>query len=129
MPNLPKETVVAAYRLLVEESGGKAVSQTVFERESKISACYWRGGYWRSWSEFQAELGFEPNGRTEKIPDEVLRRFAELALEMKKAPTQAGLKLRRKEDPTLPDRGVFSRLRRRDKPAPFDESCDMVGLP
>ena len=73
------------------------------------------GGYWRSWSAFQADAGHAPNSRTQKIPDEtLLHRFAELALERNEIPTQADLSLKRKEDPSFPDKAAFGRWGGRD---------------
>jgi hypothetical protein len=87
----------------------------VFKRETGISSYYWRGGYWRSWSAFQADAGHEPNTATQKTPDEtLLRRLAELMVELNAIPTQADLKLKRKEDASFPDTNVFRRWGNRD---------------
>ena len=82
MPKPSKQKIIDAYKRLTEERGGKPIGLRVFERESGFSHQHWQGGYWRSWSAFQADTGYAPNSATEKTPDEVLlRRFAELALE------------------------------------------------
>lgn len=106
-----KESIVSAYNCLVGEKGGKPIGEGVFKRETGISPYYWRGGYWRSWSAFQADAGHAPNIQTAKIADETLvHRFAELALERNAIPTQADVKLKRKADPTFPGEGAFRRL-------------------
>lgn len=105
-----KESIIKAYNDLVREKGGSPVGIDVFTRETGISSYYWHGGYWRSWSAFQADAGHTPNSPTQKIADEVvLQRFAELALERNEIPTQADLTLKKKEDPSFPDKRVFSR--------------------
>jgi hypothetical protein len=110
-----KESIIDAYNDLVKKQGGKPIGERVFRRETGISPYYWGGGYWRSWSAFQANAGYAPNSPTPKIPDEtLLHRFAELALERNEVPTQADLRLKRKEDPSFPDQAVFGRWGARD---------------
>lgn len=105
-----KESIIKAYNDLVREKGGNPVGIDVFTRETGISSYYWQGGYWRSWSAFQADAGHVPNSPTQRIADEtLLQRFAELALERNEIPTQADLTLKKKEDPSFPDKHVFRR--------------------
>lgn len=106
-----KESIVRAYNDLVSEKGGEPVGEGVFKRETGISPYYWRGGYWRSWSAFQADAGHAPNIATPKIADETLvHRFAELVLERNAIPTQADVRLKRKADPTFPSDDAMRRL-------------------
>lgn len=110
MPQPSKESIIKAYNDLVREMGGKPVGIGVFTHETGISSYNWNGGYWRSWSAFQADAGHVPNRRTQKTADEiVLQRFAEFVLERKGIPTQADLTLKKKEDPSFPERTVFRR--------------------
>ncbi len=99
---LPEQFVMDTYRKQVNVHG-KLLSQADFMRQTRISAYHWEGGYWRSWSEFQAALGFTPNKRKTKTPDGVLlRRYAELALELKRLPRYTDMKVRRRQDPSFP---------------------------
>lgn len=110
-----KEDVMAAYRALVQAQGGKVVGENYFQAQTRISMYCWRGKFWKSWREFQRAAGFRPNRRPERIPEEtLLGRYAQLALEMKKLPTRLEMKLRRREDKTLPHPDVYSRLGRRE---------------
>jgi hypothetical protein len=105
-----KESIIAAYNDLVAHSGGRIVGERIFVRETGVSAYYWRGGFWRSWGAFQTAAGHLPNSPTAKIDDEtLLRRFAELAVELDHIPTQADLSLKRKEDDSFPDKLGFGR--------------------
>ncbi len=98
------------YNDLVRERGGNPVGVGVFTRETGIKKYYWQGGYWRSWSAFQADAGHVPNSPTQRIADEtLLQRFAELALERNEIPTEPDLILKKKEDPSFPDKSVFRR--------------------
>jgi hypothetical protein len=110
MPKRSKESIIAAYNDLVKEAGGKVIGEAVFARETGISSFYWRGGYWRSWSAFQAAAGHLPNQPTQKIPDDVLlRRYSELVLELGTIPTEADLNLKRRQDRSFPDKMGFRR--------------------
>lgn len=110
-----KESIIAAYNDLVAGKDGKVIAEAVFTRETGISSYHWSGGYWRSWSAFQADAGHTPNSPTEKIPDEtLLHRFSELALERNEIPTEADLNLKRKEDRSFPDKSCFRRWRGRN---------------
>ncbi|MDA8089104.1 MAG: GIY-YIG nuclease family protein [Nitrospiraceae bacterium] len=110
-----KESIIEAYNDLVKKQGGKPVGERFFKRETGLSHHYWKGGYWRSWSAFQADAGYEPNSPNLKIPDEtVLRHFAELALERNEIPIEADLMLKRKEDSSFPGKLAFRRWGSRD---------------
>lgn len=113
---MQKETIIKAYRDMVEIHDGKPIGEHVFRQKSRISSGYWQGRYWRCWSEFQAELGFKPNRPNTRIPDEVLlRRYAELALELKKLPTHIDMTMRHKADRSFPTGETFWHLGRREE--------------
>jgi hypothetical protein len=112
---LSKEAIVNAYQDLVKKRAGRLVGGAVFTRETGISPYHWNGGYWRSWSAFQEDLGFTPNAPTARIDDEtLLQRFADLAVELRHMPTQADLKLKRKADSSFPGEDRFRRWGNRD---------------
>lgn len=105
-----KERIIGTYHRLVKEHGGLLIGERVFMRETGFSHHYWKGGYWRSWSAFQADAGYTPNNPNEKIPDEILlHRFAELAFERNEIPSEADLMLKRKDDPSFPSKAAFRR--------------------
>ncbi len=110
-----KDKIIRAYKLLVKEHNSRPVGSKVFQRETGFPRYYWQGKYWPSWSAFQADAGFSPNSPTEKIPDDVLlRRFAELALEMNKVPTEPDVIFKRNQDSSFPSRMPFRRWGSRD---------------
>ena len=111
-----KEKIIAAYNDLVKERGGKLIGERIFARETGFSHHYWKGGFWRSWSAFQSEAGYIPNIQTSKIPDEILLyRYAELALERNALPSEADLMLKRKDDPSFPNKLAYRRWGTRDQ--------------
>ncbi len=105
-----KESIIDAYNSFVKERGGASAGIGVFLRESGIPMHYFKGGYWRSWSAFQVDAGHVPNVPTPKIADEeLLRRYAELTIELGVIPTLADLRLKRSADPSFPSDKVFDR--------------------
>lgn len=105
-----KESIVKAYRELVDASDGKLIGAKVFVRETGVSKYAWNGGYWRNWAAFQEELGYVPNAPTQRIDDHVvLRSFAELAGSLGRVPTEPDIDLKRKSDPSFPGKAVFRR--------------------
>lgn len=107
---LSKQSILSAYNELVKANKGTPVGERIFTRETGISRYYWQGGHWRSWSELQSEAGHTPNLPRQKIPDEiVLDRFVQLALERGELPREADLMVKRKEDPTFPNKECFRR--------------------
>jgi hypothetical protein len=107
---LSKESILSAYRDLVKANDGRAVGERIFKRETGISRYYWQGGHWSSRSSLQQEAGHTPNRPNPKIPDEtVLKRFVQLALEQGGLPREADLMVKRKQDPTFPNKTCFRR--------------------
>jgi len=110
MAKLPRQSIIDAYHDLVRERG-EPVGNGVFARETGISPHYWRGTYWRCWSDFQTEAGYAPNSPTLRVDDEVaLNRFAQHALELNRIPTVPDLILKKTTDPSFPGRRVFNRF-------------------
>jgi hypothetical protein len=124
-----KEKIISTYSRLVKEQSGKLIGERIFMRETGFSHYHWTGGYWRSWSVFQADSGYAPNNQTEKIPDKILlHRFAELALERNEIPTEADLMLKRKEDLSFPSKATYRRWGSRDALlAKVAEYCERDG--
>jgi hypothetical protein len=112
---LSKESIISAYCDLVKSNAGTPVGAKIFARETSISRYYWQGGYWRSWSAFQADAGHAPNRPTQKIPDEtVLNRFARLTLEQGQIRRGADLVFKRKRDSSFSNKLCFRRWGDRD---------------
>src|SRR3989344_7784980 len=115
MPKPTREKLLSVYKRLVEIRGGEPIGERVFIRETGFSHHLWKGGFWRSWSAFQVDAGVTPNTATEKTPDDVLlRRFAELALELNSLPTEPDLMMKRRKDPSFPSKATYRRWGSRD---------------
>jgi hypothetical protein len=72
----------------------------------------WRGKYWARWSEaLEEEAGYGANTWQEAFPDSVaLDRLIQVIAELGRFPTQAEIKLARREDSSFPSLRVFRRL-------------------
>ncbi len=111
MFRLTKEFIADAYRRRCQTEG-RVLGERAFMRKTGLPVWHWRH-YWPSWAEFQADMGFAPNSRKERIPKELLlRRCAELALELDKLPTKKDMDRCRERDPSFPDYGTHLRLGR-----------------
>jgi hypothetical protein len=66
--------------------------------------------YWPRWSEAVREAGFEPNQLQGRYDDETV--IGQLVAEIRRLgrmPTVAEMRLRRRQDPLFPSRGVFEK--------------------
>jgi hypothetical protein len=108
---LTKEQVLAEIRRTTEANGGVPLGRVRFASETGIRETDWSGRYWARWSDALAEAGFAANELQGRTPDEVL--FDKLAEEVRRLgrlPTNAEMKLRRREDDSFPNPKVFDRL-------------------
>jgi hypothetical protein len=92
-------------------NSGKPLGWRAFERLTGIRYADWFGKYWKGWGEALVEAGFRPNAMQARFPEDyVLRRFAELVRELGRVPVKGDLRLKRLQDPSLPNDKVFQRL-------------------
>lgn len=106
-----KEQILSEIRRIAAQGNGKAPGQERFAAETGIRESDWRGRYWAKWSDAVAEAGFEPNTMQARTDDdEALRKLAIETQRLGHLPTHAELRLRRREDKTLPSSSVYERL-------------------
>lgn len=111
---LSKEFLAKAYRKECNVYG-KVLGERVFAKKTGLPVWHWRK-YWPTWSAFQADVGFEPNSRKLRIPDEyLLRRLAELTLKLDKLPLKRDLAEERRRDGSIPDHQTFGRMGRHNQ--------------
>jgi hypothetical protein len=106
-----REHIVSEIRRLAEANGGKPLGRERFRDETGIREADWLGRYWARWSDAVTEAGLTPNTLQSKFDDQEALRL--LALEVRRLghlPTHAEMRLRRREDATFPNDGVFARL-------------------
>jgi len=106
-----KNQILDEIRRTALENDGKPLGRVTFERETGIRYTDWYGRYWKAWGDAVAEAGFAPNSLNRRIDDdELLRRFADLARELRRIPVAGELRMKRRADKTFPNDKVFSRL-------------------
>lgn len=112
-----RDEILDAIRRCAAENNDVPLGRSKFAAVTGIREADWLGRYWRTWSDAVVEAGFSPNALTKvKVSDdELVRKLAELTLELGHIPTKADRKLKRLADPTFPSPNVFDRLGGRDE--------------
>lgn len=106
-----KDQILSEIQHLTAQAGGTAPGKGRFAEATGIRESDWRGRYWARWSDAITEAGFEPNTMKARTDDaEALRKLAIETQRLGHLPTNAELRLRRREDKTLPSVAVYERL-------------------
>lgn len=108
---MSKTKILDEIRRTAAKNGGVPLGVARFEAETEIKVADWHGIHWVRWGDAVQEAGFEPNSLKAAYDDKhVLRKYAELAVELGCLPVRGDLKLKRRRDPSFPSWNVFSRL-------------------
>jgi hypothetical protein len=92
------------------ENGGLPLGHRRFLQETGIRVADWEGRYWARWSDVLRDAGFEPNQLVEPRDDAtLLKRFADLAMELGRIPVSSEMRLKKRSDPDFPNDKTFSR--------------------
>jgi hypothetical protein len=106
-----KDHILSEIRRLAEQNGGKPLGRNRFFEATGIREADWLGRYWARWGDAVKEAGLQPNemmGRSDD--DEAIRRLAIETRHFGHFPTYAELRMRRREDESLPGTTVYERL-------------------
>ena len=96
------EYIIAEIRRIAAEIG-RPPGAWLFETETRIRQCHWRGRYWPRWSDALRDAGFEPNAPHRRPdPDAVLEQLAGVVRRFRRMPTVAELKIYRRAFPAAP---------------------------
>jgi hypothetical protein len=89
-------------------NGGVPLGRQRFSSETGIKPSDWFGIHWARWSEALCEAGFTPNQLSEAYEKaELLDKFANLALELARLPTDADMRLKAHHDVEFPSTSTF----------------------
>jgi hypothetical protein len=103
-----KQQILDQIKRAAKENGGKALGRERFEKLTGIRESEWSGRYWARWSEAVSEAGFAPNALVAAHDAQhLLKKVAELALELGRFPVAAEMRLKRRSDPTFPNDGAI----------------------
>ncbi|GAB7143505.1 GIY-YIG nuclease family protein [Mycobacterium riyadhense] len=107
---IDKDLILVRIQELAAANGGKPPGRERFATETGISDSTWRGRYWITWSEAVAEAGFAPNVMNiQKLDDDsLLRELALVTRRLGRFPTDAHLRMERRNNPDFPSEKVFA---------------------
>jgi hypothetical protein len=107
-----KSHIIAEIQRTALENGGAPLGYPRFETVTGIKQGDWFGVYWARWSDALRDAGFQPNQFSTSgfDKDHLLRKLAELALELERLPVRGDLKLKRRRAPDFPSWNTFDRL-------------------
>jgi len=108
---MDKAHILREIKRTAAANGGVPLGKQRFLSETGTKSSDWFGKYWARWSEALSEAGFAPNRPNEAYDKaELLERLAELALELRRLPANADVRLKAHNDPQFPSHNVFERL-------------------
>jgi Meiotically up-regulated gene 113 len=106
-----RDYILAEIRRTAAENGGVALGRQRFATETGIREHDWSGRFWARWSDAVAEAGVEMSRMTRRFDDDaVMERLALATRRFGRLPTEPERRLLRREDPTFPSHGVFTRF-------------------
>src|SRR5690348_10331030 len=107
---MTKEWILDEIERTARENGGIPLGVARFRAETGVRAEDCVGVYWSKWGNALVEAGFTPNRMTAAIGKELLmRKYAELALEIGRLPTKAQIQIKGRTDATFPNWNTFIR--------------------
>jgi hypothetical protein len=110
-----RETILFEIKRIADEIG-RSPGKTLFQKQTSIPESHWYGKYWLSWHDAIAEAGLEPNSIPAKVSeDELLRLFAEAVRKFRHIPSEAELRMYRRENPEFPAHTTFNKTFRDKK--------------
>ena len=108
---IAKSHIVQEIKRVAAANGGVPLGSALFAAETGIRQADWFGVHWARWGDALREAGFETNQLQGAYGKEhLLRKCAELALELGRIPVRGDLKLKRRQDPDFPSWNTFDRL-------------------
>jgi hypothetical protein len=108
---MDKEFILSEIRRTASTNGGKPCGRTRFTAETGIKTTDWYGVHWARWGDALREAGFSANELTSAYDsNEILGKYADLALELRRLPSNGDLRLKCRRDSGFPSHTVFGRL-------------------
>ncbi len=108
---MDKDSILDEIKRTAASNGGVPLGTARFEKETGIRKYDWLGKYWARWGEALREAGFKPNELQGRYSDDhVIDILATVVREIGHIPTSQELRLRRRSNPSMPNKGVFERI-------------------
>lgn len=107
---MQKEDILAEIRRTAQENGGKPLGKERLESVTGIRPYDWQK-FWPRIGDAQREAGFAPNSLVGAYDDDfLLEKVVGLIRELKRFPVNLELRIKKRNDPTFPNDGVFRRF-------------------
>ena len=104
---MSKAYILDEIRRTAAENGGKPLGQNRFRTETGIKEYDWKA-HWARWGDALVVAGFAPNGlQVATGTGEMVKRYADLAIELGHLPVYGDLRLKRRSDRDLPSSDTF----------------------
>jgi hypothetical protein len=108
---MDKEHILQEIRRTAWSNGGTPLGWRRFSAETGIKESDWLGPHWARWSEAVREAGLSPNRMTAPYDEQdLLARYAGLARELGRLPTEGDMRRKTRSDPKFPTDRPFRRL-------------------
>ena len=108
---MEKDYILSEIKRTAKENNGKPLGRDRFFKHTGIKESDWIGKYWVRWSDALKEAGFQSNVMQGAFDENFLiENLIDLILEIRKFPTHAELRIRRREDSSFPSHNTFSRF-------------------
>jgi hypothetical protein len=106
-----KQHVINEIKRTAEENGGVPLGVDRFETATGIKEADWRGRFWARWGDAVREAGFTPNTLRPKADEDVLlAQLGAFVRELRRYPTVAEMRMRKRLDDAFPNHKVLERL-------------------
>jgi hypothetical protein len=106
---MKKEHILQEIRRTAEANGGAPLGYQKFTTETGIKKYDWMGVFWARWSEALKEAGFAANDfQSAYDKAELLERYATLAQELGRLPSDSDIRLKARSDADFPANTTFS---------------------
>lgn len=108
---MDKNYILQEIKRTATANGGVPLGRERFYVETGIKQTDWHGKYWARWGDAILEAGFSPNKRTERTDDLlIIEKLVALTRELRRFPTEAEMRLKRRGDSSFPSHGAIARL-------------------
>ncbi|HEX5226872.1 MAG TPA: GIY-YIG nuclease family protein [Bryobacteraceae bacterium] len=108
---MDKQHILEEIRRTAKANGGKPLGLARFYEATGIREWDWRGKHWENFGDAQEEAGFERNTKQEAYDEALLiEKLVTLMRELKRFPTVAALRIKRRSDPSFPASETFRRF-------------------
>ena len=100
---MDKQYIIDEIKRTAAGNHGVPLGRDRFLSETGIRESDWSGRYWARWGDAVREAGFEPNTLQKSFDqDELIQHLVYLIRELGRFPTQAELRLRKRDDASFP---------------------------